>query len=117
MSEQDQDLPNDDEMIEIDWDQLQAAIDGLEDAGLDLEDTELVLYHLAALQASALRRLREEDDADEMAIAEVAADLAAFAAELAVGDDDLPAFQASEYEGDEDDEDDEDDGEFDDSEE
>lgn len=115
------DLPEDDEIIEIDWEQLQAAIDGLDDGGLDLDDTELVLYHLAALQASVLRRLRDEDGADPATIAEVAADLAAFATELAIGDDELPAFQASEYDDedydDEDEADDDEDDEDDDSEE
>jgi hypothetical protein len=89
-------------MIEIDWTPIELAIDGLAEGGLDLEDAPAVLNHLSAILASCLRFHMEESDWDAEKVAEAAAEAAAFAVDLALSDDELPAFEAYDGEDDED---------------
>ena len=86
-----------DEFMEIEWDVLEAAIDAMAEAGLDLSDHQTASEHVAVLLASLLRRVRTEDpDADEERLSEMAAEVAAIAVELAAGDDEVPPFEVSE---------------------
>ncbi len=91
------DAAGEDDFMEIEWDVLEAAIDAMADAGLDLADPESASEHIAILLASLLRRVREEDpDVDEEQLSEMAADVAAIAVEIALGEDEVPPFEASE---------------------
>jgi len=91
------DAADDVDFMEIDWEVLEAAVGAMADAGLDLSDHESASEHLAVLLASLLRRIRTEDpDTDEEELSELAAEVAAMAVELALGEDELPSFEASE---------------------
>ena len=103
--DEENDEARDGEMIEIDWTPIELAIDGLAEGGLDLEDGPSVLNHLSALLASCLRHQMDENDWDAEKVAEAAAEAAAFAVDLALGEDELPAFEPWDGE-DEDDQDD-----------
>lgn len=106
---QDEQTPEtrDGEMIEIDWTPIELAIDGLAEGGLELEDGPNVLNHLSALLASCLRFQMEENEWDAEKVAEAAAETAAFAVDLALGEDELPAFEPWDGEDEEDWDDDE----------
>lgn len=82
----------DGEVAEIDWAILQAGIDAMAGAGLDLDDTETVMHHLTVLLAAFLHRAATIDGLDEMAVGEMAAEMAGAAVEIATEGDDLPAF-------------------------
>lgn len=88
---------DDEEFMEIEWDVLEAAVDAMAEAGLDLSDHASSVEHVAVLLASLLRRIRTEDpDTDEEGLSELAAEVAAMAVELALGEEELPPFAASE---------------------
>lgn len=93
MSQEPNSETRDGEMIEIDWTPIELAIDGLAEGGLDLEDGPNVLNHLSALLASCLRHQMDENEWDAEKVAEAAAETAAFAVDLALGEDELPAFE------------------------
>lgn len=108
MSQDEQDTEaREGEMIEIDWTPIELAIDGLAEGGLDLEDAQAVLNHMSAMMASCLRLHMEESQWDAEKVAEAAAEAAAFAVDLALSDDELPAFEAWDGEDDDFDEDEE----------
>ena len=101
MSEEKADIQDDDpglagDYVEIDWEPLQAAIDAMADAGLDVDDDEVMRDHLAALLASLLRRLRDEAELGDDELAESAAEIAALAVQIALGEEDVPPFLPSE---------------------
>ncbi|MDA8019334.1 MAG: hypothetical protein MPN21_17980 [Thermoanaerobaculia bacterium] len=108
MKQDEQDDARVGEMIEIDWTPIELAIDGLSEGGLELEDGPNVLNHLSTLLASCLRRHMEESEWDAEKVAEAAAETAAFAVDLALGEDELPAFEPWDGEGEGDWDDDED---------
>ena len=89
------DLEPGDELVEIDWDAIQSAVDGFAGAGLDFRNSSSLADHLAALIAALLRRMHEQDGLDEGEMAEAAAEMAAFAVDLAVGGEELPEFVPS----------------------
>lgn len=93
--------PKEGEVVEIDWTPIELAIDGLAEGGLDLEDGPVVLNHLSALLASCLRSLQENEGWDDERLGEAAAETAAFAVDLALSEDELPAFE--EWDGEDDD--------------
>lgn len=111
MSEESNNEARDGEMIEIDWTPIELAIDGLAEGALDLDHGPNVLNHLSALLASCLRHQMQENEWDAEKVAEAAAETAAFAVDLALSDDDLPAFEPWDGEDDEDWDDEDDDGE------
>lgn len=82
--------------VEIDWEPLQAAIDAMADEGLDTDDDEVMRDHLAALLAALLRRIRTAGDLDDEGLAETAAEVAALAVQIALGDEDVPPFVPTE---------------------
>lgn len=82
--------------VEIDWEPLQAAIDAMADGGLDVDDDEVMRDHLAALLASLLRRIQGEREVGDEELAESAAEVAALAVQIALGDEDVPPFLPSE---------------------
>ncbi len=91
-----QDTPaEDEEFIEVDWEPIQAAIDAMAEAGLDLENHESVRDHLAVLLASLLRRIESMEGSDEEEIAELAAETAALATQIALGDEEVPELLRS----------------------
>lgn len=87
---------DDDELVEIDLEALEGTVDLWHDAGLDLSDNEEVFAHSSALLAMVLRRVHRAGQVDEEDLATIAAEAAAFAVEVALGDDDLPEFVPSE---------------------
>lgn len=89
-----QDGPEDheDELVEIDWGVLQGAIDGMAEQGLDLEDRDAVLSHWAVLLGTWLRKLNTDFNIAEDDLAEIAAEAAAFAVDVAVSGEELPPF-------------------------
>ena len=84
------------ELVEIDWEPLQGAIDAFHDAGLDFDDNRTLLDHWGALLGALLRKIQSEEGLEEEEIAELAAESAAFGVDLAFGGDDLPDFLPSE---------------------
>jgi hypothetical protein len=82
--------------VEIDWEPLQDAIDALADGGLDVDDDEVMRDHLAALLASLLRRMQAQGELDDEELAESAAEVAALAVQIALGDEEVPPFLPSE---------------------
>lgn len=80
------------EFIEISWEPLEAALDAMIEAGLDLSDTESALHHVGALLAVLLRKIDEEQEVDEDEIANLAAEVASFAVDLALSDEELPSI-------------------------
>ena len=84
------------DFVEIDWEPLQAAIDAMADEGLDVDDGEVVRDHLAALLAALLRRIRDEGELAEEEVAEAAAEVAALAVQIALGEEEVPEFAPSE---------------------
>ncbi|MEM1181311.1 MAG: hypothetical protein AAGM22_23415 [Acidobacteriota bacterium] len=84
-----------DELVEIDWGVLQGAIDGMSEQGLDLDDRDAVLSHWAVVLGSWLRKLHTDDGIAEDDLAEIAAEAAAFAVDVAVSDEELPPFVES----------------------
>ena len=83
------------DFVEIDWGPLQAAIDAMADEGLDVDDYEVARDHLAALLASLLRRIGNEEDLEAEDLAEVAAEVASLAVQIAVAEEDVPEFAPS----------------------
>ncbi len=92
--------------IEIDWDPLQAAIDAMADYGLDLEDHDVVLHHLATLLGSFLKHVQNTNESSDEDMAEMAAWIAGSAVEIAATLEDLPPFAASEWVANDDDQED-----------
>ncbi|MEL7061758.1 MAG: hypothetical protein AAGN46_17160, partial [Acidobacteriota bacterium] len=84
---------DDGEPIEIDWAPLQQAINAFDDHDLDFEDNASLLYHVGALLGSLLAKLQREDGLDDAEVAETGAALAAFAVEVATGDEEVPPFE------------------------
>ena len=80
------------ELVEVDWMPIQGALDAMDDEGLNLDDNNRVANHLAVMVGAFLRKVQADGDIDEETLAEMAAELAAFAVDLAVGDDELPPF-------------------------
>ena len=94
-----QEVPEyEDELVEIDWGILQGAIDGMAEEGLDLADRDAVLSHWAVVLGTWLRKLHKDTGMDEGELAEVAAEAAAFAVDVAVSGEDLPPFAESDDE-------------------
>ena len=81
--------------VEIDWGPLQAAIDAMADEGLDVDDYEVVRDHMAALLAALLRRIGNEESLEGEELAEVAAEVASLAVQIALGEEDVPEFAPS----------------------
>ncbi len=92
------DLENisDDELVEIDWEPLQGAIDALHEADLDFTDNRNLLDHWGALLGALLRKVYAEEGLEEEEVAELAAEAAAFGIDLAFGPEELPDFAPSE---------------------
>lgn len=88
------DHDDDGEMVEIDWEPLQGAVDAFRDAGLDLSDNRSLLDHWGALLGALLRKVHAEEGLEEEEVAELAAETAAFGIDLAFGPDELPEFSA-----------------------
>lgn len=86
------------EFIEISWEPLEAALDAMIESGLDLSDTESALHHVGALLAVLLRKIDEEQEVDEDEIANLAAEVASFAVDLALSDEELPSIESSDGE-------------------
>lgn len=82
------------EFIEISWEPLEAALDAMIEAGLDLSDTESALHHVGALLAVLLRKIDEEQEVDEDEIANLAAEVASFAVDLALSEEELPTIES-----------------------
>lgn len=97
MSEHDDSPDNgaDEDFIEIDWEPLQAAIDAMDEYGLDFQDNDAVVHHWGAVLAAILRKIEAEQGIDEDELAELAADVASFAVDLAVSDEEIPEFAPS----------------------
>jgi hypothetical protein len=100
---EDRKAPEDDneeseEFIEISWEPLEAALDAMIESGLDLSDTESALHHVGALLAVLLRKIDEEQEVDEDEIANLAAEVASFAVDLALSDEELPSIESSDGE-------------------
>ncbi|MEM8994193.1 MAG: hypothetical protein AAGF23_05310 [Acidobacteriota bacterium] len=85
----------DEELVEIDWGVLQGAIDGMSEQGLDLDDRDAVLSHWAVVLGTWLRKLHVGDGIAEDDLAEIAAEAAAFAVDVAISDEELPPFADS----------------------
>lgn len=81
--------------VEVDWEPLQCAIDAMADAGLNLENREEVVHHMAVLLASFLKQTQEEEELSEDDMAEMAAWIAGAAVEIATDVEDLPPFDPS----------------------
>ncbi len=93
MSEEIDDLGDDEgELVEIDWEPLQGAIDALHDAELDFTDNRSLLDHWGALLGALLRKVHIEEGLEEEEVAELAAEAAAFGIDLAFGPEELPDF-------------------------
>ena len=94
------DVPNEEglagDFVEIDWGPLQSAIDAMADEGLDVDDDDVVRDHLAALLAALLRRMQAEGDLADEELAETAAEVAALAVQIALGEEDVPEFLPTE---------------------
>ncbi len=86
------------EFIEISWEPLEAALDAMIESGLDLSDTESALHHVGALLAVLLRKIDEEQEVDEDEIANLAAEVASFAVDLALSDEELPSIETADGE-------------------
>ena len=86
---------SEDELVEIDWAPLQAAIDAMAEEGLDLDDGEDLINHWAALLGVLLRKVRGDEQLSEDELAELAAEAAAFAVDLAVSEENLPELTPS----------------------
>ena len=86
----------DGEMVEIDWEPLQGAIDAFHEAGLDFSDHQSLLDHLSALMGSLLRKMQADLKMEEDELIELAAQSVAFGTDLAFGSDELPDFLPSE---------------------
>lgn len=86
------------EFIEISWEPLEAALDAMIESGLDLSDTESALHHVGALLAVLLRKIDEEQEVDEDEIANLAAEVASFAVDLALSDEELPSIESGDGE-------------------
>lgn len=86
------------DFIEIDWEPLQAAIDAMDEFGLDFEDNDAVVHHWGAVLAAILRKIETEQGIDEDELAELAAEVASFAVDLALSDEEIPEFAPSELE-------------------
>ncbi len=100
---EDRKAPEDDndeaeEFIEISWEPLEAALDAMIEAGLDLSDTESALHHVGALLAVLLRKIDEEQEVDEDEIGNLAAEVASFAVDLALSDEELPSIETADGE-------------------
>lgn len=101
MSDDERDIGEDEpglagDFVEIDWEPLQAAIDAMADEGLDVDDDEVMRDHLAVLLASLLRRMQADEELTEDDLAEAAAQVAELAVLIALGDEEVPEFAASE---------------------
>lgn len=89
-----QDADEDDaEMVELDLDAVQAAIDAFADSGLDFGEGSMLADHLSGLTASLLRKLALERGLEEEQVAEAAAEIAAFAVDIALSEEELPEFR------------------------
>lgn len=100
---EDRKAPEDDneeaeEFIEISWEPLEAALDAMIESGLDLSDTESALHHVGALLAVLLRKIDDEQEVDEDEIANLAAEVASFAVDLALSDEELPSIETADGE-------------------
>ena len=93
------------EMVEIDWEPLQHAINVMSYAGLDLEDGEEMAHHLATLLASFLKQQQQANEMSDEDVGELAAWIAGNAAEIAFTVEDLPPFVVDEEDEGYDDED------------
>ena len=89
---------DDEEFIEISWEPLEAALDAMVEAGLDLSESESALHHVGALLAILLRRLSEDQEIAEDEIANLAAEVASFAVDLALSEEELPKIESDEIE-------------------
>jgi hypothetical protein len=96
--EADEPIEEGDEFIEIDWEPLQAAVDAMDEFGLDFSDNDALVHHWGALLASLLRKIRDEQDVNDEELSELAAEVAAFAVDLALSEEEIPAFEPSEIE-------------------
>ena len=56
---------SEDELVEIDWAPLLAAIDAMAEEGLDLDDGEDLINHWAALLGVLLRKVRGDEQLSE----------------------------------------------------
>ncbi|MEM6794215.1 MAG: hypothetical protein AAF725_09545 [Acidobacteriota bacterium] len=83
------------ELVEIDWGPLQAGLDAMAAEGLDFQDNEGLMNHWAAFLGALLRKVQGDENAPEEELAEMAAEVAAFAVDLAVSEEDLPEFLPS----------------------
>lgn len=84
--------------VEVDWEPLQCAIDAMADAGLDLENHEEVVHHMAVFLGSFLKQTQEAQTLSGDDMAEMAAWIAGAAVEIAADVEDLPAFYPSDLE-------------------
>lgn len=84
-----------DELVEIDWGVLQGAVNGMAEQGLDLDDRDAVLSHWAVVLGTWLRKLHKVDGIAEDDLAEIAAEAAAFAVDVAISGEELPDFAES----------------------
>lgn len=91
-----EEMEGDGEMVEIDWEPLQGAIDAFHDGGLDFSDHQSLLDHWAALLGALLRKVQAETDLEEDDLVELAAQAVAFGTDLAFSSDELPDFLPSE---------------------
>ena len=95
MSEELEGMDDDGELVEIDWEPLQAAIDAFHEAGVDFTNNQSLLDHWGAMLGSLLRKVNAEESLEEEEVAELAAEAAAFGIDLAFGSDELPDFAPS----------------------
>lgn len=95
MSQKQRDASSDDEFVEIDWEPLQAALDAMADEGLDLDDTDVMRDSLSVLLASLLRKIQVKERTDDEDLGEIAAEIAALAVQIALDEEDVPAFAVS----------------------
>lgn len=100
MNKETEPFADEDELVEIEWDALQGAVDAFADAELDFTDNPGLADHLSALMACLLRKIGGDGNLDDQQLAESAAEIAAFAVDLALSGDELPDFAPSD-EGDE----------------
>ena len=85
-------MSDEDELVEIDWEPLQGAIDALHASDLDFTDNRNLLDHWGALLGALLRKVYAEENLEEEEVAELAAETAAFGIDLAFGPEELPDF-------------------------
>ena len=88
-------MDDDGEMVEIDWEPLQGAIDAFHEGGLDFSDHQSLLDHWAALLGALLRKVQADQNLEEDELVELAAQSVAFGTDLAFGSDELPEFLPS----------------------